>query len=89
MLLSLVDVDMQPPDPGLLIGNPMSDLSLSPVPQPNSPVAVAAQASAFPRTALGVILGIGVPLTLGVGMFFHSCVAGCYLCRLCTLAQSK
>lgn len=72
VLLSHFDFGMQPPDPGLLMGNSVSESSLSPAPQPIPLVTTAAaQASAFSKTALGVILGIGVPLTLGLGMFVH------------------
>lgn len=85
ILLSLMDCNTQPPDPALLIGNPMAASSLSPSPQPNPPRAVAAQASAFPKTALGVVLGIGIPLTLGVGMLFHICfVPSLSPCMLCS-----
>lgn len=71
MLFSPFDCDMQPPDPSLLIGNPISESSLSPAPQPIPPVTAAAQAGAFSKTALGVVLGVGIPLTLGMGMFVH------------------
>ena len=74
-------LNMQPPDPGLLIGNP-SEASLAPpaAPQPKPPGTVAAQAVAFPKTALGVILGIGIPLTVGIGMSSPICfrLISCY-----------
>ena len=87
MLLSPYDFDMQPPDPGLLIGNPVSASNQSPAPQPNSPVVAAAKASAFSKTALGVILGIGIPLTVGVGMFVYTLypplATACVACMCC------
>lgn len=68
MLYSVTAFEMQPPDPALLIGNAMSDPSMAPAPEPRAPVVMAAQAGSIPKTALGIVLGVGIPLILGLGL---------------------
>ena len=94
MLQSFTVLDMQPPDPALLIGHAMSAPNQAPAPDPEGRVIVAAQAGAIPKTVLGIVLGIGIPLTLGLGMSDHiyfftpvgtayfTCISCCICCPI-------
>ena len=66
-------IPLQPPDPSLLIGDSAAPQELppaaAPTSQPKAIPPVTAKASAFSGTALGAVLGLGIPLTLGMGMF--------------------